>query len=89
LSEEIEFELVKQLAKFPNIISTAVVNYDPSELANYLYDLAKAFSLFYEKLPIIKAEPKVKKARLLLIDDVKIVLAQGLELLGIETPDKM
>jgi arginyl-tRNA synthetase len=58
-------------------------------LANYLYDLAKAFSLFYEKLPVIKAKPEVKKARLLLINNVKIVLAKGLELLGIPAPEKM
>jgi len=89
LAEPLEFELVKILAKFPQAVTWAVKNYDPSILANYLYDLAKAFSLFYEKLPVLKADVKIKKARLLLINDVKIVLAKGLALLGIEAPDKM
>ena len=67
----------------------SVKKYDPSELTNYLYDLAKAFSLFYEKLPIIKANDKLKKARLLLINNVRMVLGTGLDLLGIEAPEKM
>jgi len=89
LQDELEFELVKLLAQFPAVIDEAVKKYDPSELANYLYNLARVFSLFYEKLPVIKAEKRIKKARLLLINDVKIVLAKGLELLGIPVPEKM
>lgn len=89
LTDELELGLVKLLAKFPQVISEAVKNYDPSVLANYLYELAKIFSLFYEKLPVLPAEKKVKEARLLLISDVKIVLAKGLKLLGIAAPEKM
>ena len=89
LNHQLEFELIKLLARFPAVIKQAAKSHDPSQLANYLHDLAKAFSLFYEQVPILKAEAKVKKARLLLIDDVKIVLATGLQLLGIEAPEKM
>ena len=89
LTNELELALVKLLAKFPEVIDKSVKNYDPSAVANYLYDLAKAFSLFYEKLPVIKAKDKVKKARLLLINDVKIVLKTGLDLLDIPAPEKM
>jgi len=89
LTEELEFELVKFLARFPKVVNQAVQDYDPSILANYLFDLAKTFSVFYEKLPVLKAEKKIKKARLLLINDVRIVLAKGLELLGIPAPEKM
>jgi len=89
LNEELEFALIKMLAKFPTIIAESVENYDPSVLTNYLYDLAKTFSLFYEKLPVIKADEKVKKARLLLIYDIKTVLETGLNLLGIPAPEKM
>lgn len=89
LTDELELELVKLLAKFPEIVIESAENFDPSCLANYLYDLAKSFSLFYEKLPVIKAPEEIKKARLLLIYDVKIVLAAGLELLGIEAPENM
>lgn len=89
LKEPLEFELVKLVAKFPTIISKATKNLDPSHLANHLYELTKTFSLFYEQVPVLKAEPRVKKARLLLINNVKTVLVQGLNLLGIEAPEKM
>jgi len=89
LDNELEFELVRLLSRFPQIINQAVARLDPADLANYLFDLAQAFSSFYETLPVLKAEEKVKKVRLLLIADVQIVLAIGLELLGIEAPEKM
>lgn len=89
LTGDDEFELVKLLARFPKVIDTAVKKYDPSELANYLYQLAKTFSGFYENVPVISADDKAKKARLLLISDVKIVLATGLDLLGISALEKM
>ena len=89
LDNELEFAIVKLLSRFPGIVSAAVKNFDPSILANYLFDLAKAFSLFYEKLPVLNADKEVKAARLLLIYDVKTILAIGLELLGIEVLEKM
>ena len=89
LIDELELNLCKTLSKFPLIIHSSVREYDPSILAGYLFDLAKDFSLFYEKLPILQAEEKTKAARLLLINDVKIVLNTGLGLLGISTMEKM
>ncbi len=87
--EQPEFELIKILAKFPNVIYSSALKYDPSDLTNYLYDLAKSFSSFYEKIPVIQAEKQTKKARLFLINNVKIVLKTGLDLLGIPIPEKM
>ncbi|MDX9893597.1 MAG: arginine--tRNA ligase [Patescibacteria group bacterium] len=89
LTQPEELALIKILAKFPRVISDAVNKFDPSEVANYLYDLAKAFSLFYEKVPVLQAESKIKKARLLLLNDTQMVLANGLRLLGISTLEKM
>ncbi|MFA6410481.1 MAG: arginine--tRNA ligase [Candidatus Buchananbacteria bacterium] len=89
LETDIEFSLIKLLSRFPNFISQAVIDLDPACLVDYLYDLAKAFSLFYEKLPILQSDQKVKQARVLLISDVKNVLALGLELLAIPVPEKM
>ena len=71
------------------VVLAAAANHDPSQVANYLYELAQSFSLLYEQLPVLKAEAKLKKARLFLIDNVRIVLAQGLSLLGIVAPEKM
>ncbi len=89
LSEPEEFDLVKRLSLFPKIIDRSARDADPSHLANYLYELAQSFSLFYEKLPVLKADKAVKKARLLLLEDVRIVLERGLSLLGITAPEKM
>ena len=89
LTSDEELAVVKQLSKFPKVITEATKRRDPSELANYLYDLAKSFSGFYEKISVIKADEPTKKARLLLISAVSMVLSNGLSLLGIEAPDKM
>jgi len=89
LTDPLELALCKSLAKFPSIIATAVNEYDPSILSSYLFDLAKDFSLFYEKLSILQAEKKTKEARLLLINEVRTVLNTGLQLLGISVMEKM
>lgn len=89
LSTPAEFDLVKLLSRFPAVIQFAVENYDPATLANYLYDLAKQFSLFYEQCPILSSDDGLKNARLLLTNDVKVVLAKGLELLDVRPIEKM
>lgn len=89
LKTDEEFALINTLSKFPKIIEGTVQNYDPSGLTLYLYDLAKTFSSFYEKVPVLKSDDKTKKARLFLISNVQQVLATGLELLGIKTLEKM
>ena len=88
ISDE-EFDLVKTLSRFPEIISLSLKNYDPSKLAVYLHDLAKKFSLFYETMPVLKSDEKTKSARLLLVHDTRIVLATGLALLGIKPIEQM
>ncbi|MDD2807585.1 MAG: arginine--tRNA ligase [Patescibacteria group bacterium] len=89
LASEAEMAVIKSLAKYPGMIISAVAKRDPSLVANYLFDLAKNFSLFYEQQPILSEDKKVTKARLLLIKNVRTVLVSGLRLLGIESPSKM
>ncbi len=89
LIDDVEFSLIKLLAQFPAKVNQAAANYDPAQLANYLYELAKAFSMFYEQLPVLQSEKKLQKARLMLIKNVKLVLGTGLELLGIPVLEKM
>ncbi|MBN1779014.1 MAG: arginine--tRNA ligase [Candidatus Buchananbacteria bacterium] len=84
-----EIALIKILARFSENVFLAAQTYNPSLISTYLFDLAKAFSGFYEKVPVAKAEVKLKNARLLLISCVSQVLANGLNLLGIETIEKM
>ena len=85
-----EKELVKCLALYPTIIKDAAANYSPSLLANYLNELVKQFSHFYQTIPIlIEANEDAKVGRLLLCANVAKVIRSGLALLGIEAPEKM
>jgi arginyl-tRNA synthetase len=59
-------------------------------LTTYLFDLANAFSTFFEQCPVLKAEsPALREGRLVLCDLTARTLKQGLELLGIEVVEKM
>ena len=89
LKEKEEIELIKLLENFPNIVKEATEQLKPHLIATYVYNLSSSFSLFYNACPVLKAEENVKKARLVLIECVKRVLADGLNLLGIEVLEKM
>ncbi len=85
-----EKDLIGQLYRFPETVQTAADNYDPSEIANFCYDLAKGFHKFYTDLSILKAETEEAKAfRLQLCAAVANVLKTGMGLLGIEMPERM
>jgi len=89
LNKEEEIGIIKELARFPEIIEGAVYDFQVNNLANHLFKLAGIVNNFYEKLPVLKAEKNVKSARLALIKSASIVLRNGLNLLGIETLEKM
>jgi len=89
LSSPDERRLVKLIAKFPSIVRNAAKDCRPHYIADYLIDLATAFSKFYTTSPVLTAPEKEKKARLALVRCTKLVLKNGLELLGIETPERM
>ncbi len=85
-----EKELIGQLYRFPEIVRSAAAEYDPSTLANYCYDLAKSFHRFFTDLSILKADtPAAVAFRLQLCQSVALVLRHGMDLLGIEMPDRM
>jgi len=89
LKDKLELSILKQLLFFPETIERAAEEYNPNIIADYLYQLANRFNLFYEKNPVLKTEKKLRQARLNLIFAVAIVLKNGLELLGIKAPEKM
>ncbi len=89
LGTEEEFELALSLAKFPESIEQAAANYNPSGLAIYLYDLAKNFTRFYHSVQIVTDDRAQTTARLVLTTAFGRVLRLGLELLGIEVPQRM
>ena len=70
-------------------IDDVLVDYKPNLLANYLFGLAQTFSVFFDRCPVLKAEPATRHSRLLLADLVARQLKRGLGLLGIVAPDSM
>ena len=89
LSTEEERGLIKNLAQFPNEIALAAQHYDPSRINRYLTALAGDFHRFYNACRIKGEEPAVQLARLKLAHSVRLVLANGLGLLGVTAPEKM
>jgi arginyl-tRNA synthetase len=67
----------------------AADSYKPSILADYLYELASAYSTFYQNVPFLKAPEGIRESRVRLCSAVAKLLRQGLKLLGIETPDRI
>ncbi|MFH1232935.1 MAG: arginine--tRNA ligase [Patescibacteria group bacterium] len=84
-----EHFLIIKLAKYPEIIKIAGENYDPSEIAKYLFELAQEFNDYYHSVQILKTEEEIMQARLALIMTVRQVVVNGLELLGIEVVEEM
>jgi arginyl-tRNA synthetase len=87
--EPAERGLVLALLKFPLAVEDVARTARPHALCDYLYELAGAFSTFYNELPVKDAEPAVRAARLTLCERVATVLRRGLDLLGIEVVERM
>ena len=89
LTGEAEKALLKQIAQFSEVIKLAARDYDPSYINRYLQELAACFHRFYTACRIRGEEAAVRDARLKLADDTRIVLRNGLKLIGVEAPEKM
>ena len=89
ISEPIERTLALKLVRFPEVVLRAAEAYKPSSLADYLYDLAQTYSTFYQNVPFLKADEGVRESRIRLCGIVARVLRTGLNLLGIETPERI
>ncbi|MCB0668995.1 MAG: arginine--tRNA ligase [Saprospiraceae bacterium] len=88
--QESERILLNQVFIYPEIVRKAAAEYDPSHIAGYCYDLAKSYHRFYHDLSILSAEDEAAKAfRLSLNKAVAKVLEHGMDLLGIEMPERM
>ena len=90
LDEPAERQLGLKLLQFGDALNEVLVDYRPNQLTNYLFELAKSFSAFFEQCPVLKAEEEAtKNSRLLLCDLTARTLKQGLALLGIDVVQKM
>lgn len=87
---DLEKQLLVQLFQFPALIRAAAEEFDPSSIANYCYNLAKGYHRFYHDYSILKAESAGAKAfRLMLSQAIANTLKTGMDLLGIEMPERM
>ncbi|NOQ56201.1 MAG: arginine--tRNA ligase [Nanohaloarchaea archaeon] len=89
LMTDSEQNVLKRLAKFPEILKSCSKNVSPHVICNYLFELAQDFNNFYNSMPVIKADEDIRNARLALVESAAQVIKNGLLLLEIEAPEKM
>jgi arginyl-tRNA synthetase len=84
-----EKELVAVLMNFHPVVQQSVEQYKPSFVTAYLYDLSRAYNSFYAECPVGSSEEPLRSSRLQLSRATAETLKKGLELLGIEAPERM
>lgn len=89
LAEPQEAELLKQLARFPDIVTRAAESAEPQQIANYLRELAAEFHAYYNAHKVLVDDEPLREARLALSEGVRQVIANGLALLGVSAPEVM
>ena len=88
--DAVEKGLILSISQFPEIISQAAAGYSPAIIANYVYELAKAFNKFYHEKSILQAEDEILKQFRLQLSAVSAkVIKKSMRLLGIEVPERM
>lgn len=87
---EKEIELIQKMNEFSTAVEQAAVDYSPSGIANYCYELTKDFNQFYHDYSILNADnEEAKITRLIIAKNVAKVIKNGMSLLGIEVPERM
>jgi len=89
LTEEHETSLLVTLTRYPEMLERAALQYEPHQLIQYLRELANEFHTYYNAHQFLVDDANIRNARLNLICAVKQVLANGLNLLNINTPEAM
>lgn len=89
LKTEEEINVLRVLYNFTDTVIDAHEKMEPFFITRYVVELAKEFNKFYNRVPILDEDEKLKNTRLLLCYTVKNVIKKGLDLLGIKAPEKM
>ncbi len=85
-----EKSLLKLIHEFPGVVKDAGDTFNPSLIANFIYELVKEFNQFYHDYSILKEEkPDVRNLRLVLSEVTAGIVKRGMELLGVEMPERM
>ena len=89
LDNPAEIRLLKKLDKFPSMVENVLQTLEPQTIATYLHDTAIFFHKFYAECRVITDDAELTNARIALVSATRIILANGLGLLGISSPEKM
>ena len=89
LSEPEELNVLKSLARFPEVVSSAAETLEPHRVTYFLTDLASSFHNYYNKHRVLTDDPELTQARLALAGAVQQVVRNGLTLLGVSAPFRM
>ena len=89
LSHPEEINLIQHMVRFPEIMELAFENLEPQIIANTLQELATRFHKFYGQCHVITEDRALSNARLALITSVKVILGNGLKILGLTAPERM
>ncbi|RKL67962.1 arginine--tRNA ligase [Salipaludibacillus neizhouensis] len=84
-----EQDLMKKLGEYPEAIADAAKRRSPHRMTNYVHELAQALHSFYNAEKVISEDVSLTKARLALMDAVRMTLQNALKILGVEAPEKM
>lgn len=88
--KETELELIQILSRYTDVLKAAGRDYNPAAIANYTYELAKAYNKFYQAESILKVEEdELKKFRLNLSYHIALTIKKAMSLLGIDVPERM
>ena len=89
LDNPAEIRLLKKLDQFPSMVENVLQTLEPQTIATYLHDTAIFFHKFYAECRVITDDAELTNARIALVSATRIILANGLGLLGISSPEKM
>jgi arginyl-tRNA synthetase len=84
-----EIDLIKSLARYPDVLAGSAKSMEPHRVTYYLMDLASAFHTYYNKHRVLSDDLQLQCGRLNLVLAVQKVIRNGLTLLGVSAPDKM
>lgn len=89
VTDEVSYNLIKNIALYPEKIKEAAKRYEPFIISRYLIHLSSAFNKFYQECNIMNVEKDLQEARLLLVELTGKIIKEGMGLLGIECPEEM
>ncbi len=88
-TESQEWNLIRALLKFDEVILEVEEELLPNRLCSYLFELSQIFNRFYDQIPVLKAQEPSKSCRIILCRLTRDILKKGLNLLGISTLERM